>query len=250
MGSDYRGSLTYLLSYLSQMGGWSILDYGLHFAADPTEYLRLGYASSLSSWALVNSGTAESGYGAWFPSRNNDGATGGGFMPEALGRAWIGKQMTRGAWYYSAEEDVGYVGSLRTLATVIANDPVFGDYAYGGILTRAGNAVRVISRDGLRMRLHVVRNKQRLHLLLDNDGFAAEQPITISDDLSNVAFRVENRAKRAHDTQIRISGMPAGNYAISIGGSQVSTFSGSDQEQIVRIPIRSAADAAVTIARR
>ncbi|HEX6463221.1 MAG TPA: DUF5695 domain-containing protein, partial [Vicinamibacterales bacterium] len=88
MGSDYRGSLTYLLSYMSQMGGWSILDYGLHFAANPAEYLRLGYASSLSSWALVNSGTAGSGYGAWFPSPNNDGATGGGFMPEAIGRAW------------------------------------------------------------------------------------------------------------------------------------------------------------------
>ena len=119
LGSDYRGNLTYLLSYMSQMGGWSILDYGLHFAKDPTDYLRLGYASSLSSWALVNSGTAESGYGYWFPSRNNDGATGGGFMPEATGRAWIGKQMSRGAWYYSAEEDVGYCGALRTHATIV-----------------------------------------------------------------------------------------------------------------------------------
>ena len=83
LGSDYRGNLTYLLSYMSQMGGWSILDYALHFATDPTDYLRLGYASSLSSWALVNSGTAESGYGYWFPGKDNDGATGGGFMPDA-----------------------------------------------------------------------------------------------------------------------------------------------------------------------
>ncbi len=85
LGSDYRGNLSYLLSYMSQLGGWSILDYGLHFAADPTDYLRLGYASSLSSWALVNSGTDESGYGYWFPGKNNDGATGGGFMPEPHG---------------------------------------------------------------------------------------------------------------------------------------------------------------------
>ena len=27
LGSDYRGNLTYLLSYMSQMGGWSILDH-------------------------------------------------------------------------------------------------------------------------------------------------------------------------------------------------------------------------------
>ena len=100
------------------------------------------------------------------------------------------------------------------------------------------------------MRLHVIRNKQRFHLLLDNDGFAAEQPITIGDDLSNIAFRIENRAGRPHATHMRISGMPSGNYAISVNGSQVATFSGSDQEQIVQVPLPTAQDAAVTIARR
>jgi hypothetical protein len=250
LGTDYRGSTSYLQSYMSHLGGWGVLDHALNFADNPTDYLRLGYASALSAWCLVNSGTAESGYGYWFPAKANDGATGGGFMPEVSGRAWIGKTMTRGAWYYSAEEDVGYVGSLRTLATVVTNDPVFGDYAYGGILTRAGNGVRVISRDGVRMRLHIIRNKQRLHLLFDNDGFVAEQPITISDDLGSVAFRLENRAKRSHDTHVRITGMPSGNYAISVNGTQVATFAGSDQEQIVRIPLRAAADAAVTISRR
>jgi hypothetical protein len=250
LGSDYRGSTSYLQSYMSHLGGWGVLDHGLNFADNPTDYLRLGYASTLSAWCLVNSGTAESGYGYWYPAKANDGATAGGFIPEAWGRGWIGKTMPRGAWHYSAEEDVGYVGALRTHATVVVNDPVFGDYAYGGILTRAKDSVRVIARDGLRMRLHVIRNKQRLHLLLDNDGFAAEQPITIGDDLGNVAFRIENRAHRPHDTHMRISGMPSGNYAISLNGKQVATFSGSDKEQIVRVPLPSGDDAAVTIARR
>ena len=250
LGSDYRGSTSYLQSYMSHLGGWGVLDYGLNFAGNPTEYLRLGYASALSAWCLVNSGTAESGYGYWYPAKANDGATGGGFIPEAWGRGWIGKTMPRGAWYYSAEEDVGYVGSLRTLAAVVVNDPVFGDYAYGGVLTRAGNGVRVIARDGLRMRLHVIRNQQRLHLLFDNDGFAAEQPIAISDDLRSISFRIENRAKRPHETHLRISGMPSGNYAISVNGGAVATFAGTDQEQIVRVPLPSSGDAAVTIAAR
>src|SRR3972149_1775208 len=30
--------------------------------------------------AMVNPGTAESGYGYWFPGRNNDAATGGAWM--------------------------------------------------------------------------------------------------------------------------------------------------------------------------
>jgi Family of unknown function (DUF5695) len=250
LGSDYRSSTSYLQSYMSHLGGWAVLDHGLNFADNPTDYLRLGYASALSAWCLVNSGTAESGYGYWYPAKANDGATGGGFIPEAWGRGWIGKTMPRGAWYYSAEEDVGYVGALRTHATVVVNDPVFGDYAYGGILTRTKGSVQVVARDGLRMRLHVIRNKQRLHLLFDNDGFAAEHPITISDDLSSVAFRIDNRAHRAHATQMRIGGMPSGNYAISVNGSQVANFSGSDQEQIVRVPLPSGEDAAVTIARR
>jgi hypothetical protein len=210
MGSDYRGSLTYLLSYMSQMGGWSILDYGLHFASDPYEYLRLGYASSLSSWALVNSGTAASGYGAWFPSASNDGAAGGGFMPEALGRAWIGKEMRRGAWYYSAEEDVGYCAAIRTHATIVARDPIFGEIAYGGLLTRSGGVDSVIPRDGLRVRLHVVRVDQRLHLELDHDGFAKEQPVVIADDLARSEFIVDNRSGGAHTTWLLIEGLPAG----------------------------------------
>ncbi len=250
LGSDYRGSTSYLLSYMSHLGGWGVLDYGLNFADKPTDYLRLGYASSLSAWSLVNSGTAESGYGYWNPAKVNDGATGGGFVPEVWGRGWIGKTMPRGAWYYSAEEDVGYVGALRTHATVVVNDPVFGDYAYGGILTRAKDSVRVIARDGLRMRLHVIRNNQRLHLLLDNDGFAAEQPITIADNLSNIAMRIENRAGRPHATHMRISGMPSGNYAVAVNGRQIATFSGSDKEQIIEVPLPTAQEAAVTIARR
>jgi hypothetical protein len=246
LGSDYRGNLTYLLSYMSQMGGWAILDHGLHFAADPTDYLRLGYASSLSSWALVNSGTKESGYGYWYPSPNNDGATGGGFMPEPIGRAWIGKVVPRGAWYYSAEEDVSYCAALRTHATILARDPVFGDLAYGGILTRKGSALEVIPRDGLRVRFHVVRSDQRLHLELDHDGFAKEQAIVVSDDLSRVEFVLENRTGGAHETGLSLSGL-TGNYRVTVDGKEVATYSGAT---IVPLPVSSAATARVRIERR
>jgi hypothetical protein len=73
LGSDYRGSgnAAYTLSCMSQMGGWAVEDYGLNFASDPIPYLRLGYASYLSSWALLSSGTPESNYGYWFPGKEN-----------------------------------------------------------------------------------------------------------------------------------------------------------------------------------
>src|SRR5699024_2782395 len=54
-GSDYRSTnASYTLSYMSQMGGWAILDYALRYADDPYALLRLGYGSVLSSWALLN----------------------------------------------------------------------------------------------------------------------------------------------------------------------------------------------------
>jgi hypothetical protein len=251
MGSDYRGSLTYLLSYMSQMGGWAILDYGLHFAADPTDYLRLGYASSLSSWALVNSGTKESGYGAWFPSANNDGATGGGFMPEPLGRAWIGKQMARGAWFYSAEEDVSYCAAIRTHATIVTRDPALGEIAYGGLLTRDGSTVKVVPRDGLRVRFHVIRGDQRFHMELDHDGYAKDQPIVISDDLSRIQFTLENRTGGAHTTGLSIEGLPAGEYEVAVDGKRVNSPVGPTfRSGILSLPITSAATSFITIQRR
>ena len=249
LGSDYRGNLSYLLSYMSQLGGWSILDYGLNFAADPTDHLRLGYASSLSSWALVNSGTEASGYGYWFPGKNNDGATGGGFMPEAMGRGWIGKQMTRGAWYYSAEEDVGYVGALRTHATILTRDPIFGEFAYGGIATRDGSSARVVPRDGLRVRFHVIRDAQRLHMELDRDGYAKERPVVVADDLSRVQFVLENRTGDAHQTGLTIAGLPAGTYSISVDRKIVSTINGGAEAQKIQLPVAAGASSEVVIVR-
>jgi hypothetical protein len=249
LGTDYRGNASYLLSYMSQMGGWSILDHALHFAGDPTEGLRLGYASSLSSWALVNSGTKESGYGYWFPSPNNDGATGGGFMPEPGGRAWIGKTMTRGAWHYSAEEDVGYCGALRTHATIVARDPVFGEFAYGGVLTRAGATVSVVPRDGLRVRFHVVRGEQRLHMELERDGFAKEQPVVVSDALDRVAFTLENRGGGAHESVLWIAGLPEGRYAVTAGGRKEMEVQGGATKTSVALPVGASGTTRVEINR-
>jgi hypothetical protein len=183
-------------------------------------------------------------YGYWFPSPNNDGATGGGFMPEARGRAWIGKTMMRGAWYYSAEEDVGYCAALRTHATIVARDPIFGEIAYGGVLTRAVSSVSVVPRDGLRVRFHVVRDAQRIHMELEHDGFAKEQPIVVADDLSRIEFVVENRTGGAHATGLSIEGL-TGGYRITVDGREVA-----GDGSVIALPLSSAPTARVKIERR
>ncbi len=248
LGSDYRGGLNYLLSYMSQMGGWSVLDYGLYFAKDPAEYLRLGYASSLSSWALVNSGTADSNYGFWWPGKENDGATGGGFNPDPMGTGWIRKAVPRGAWYYSAEEDVGYCGAIRTHATIVTKDPIFGEFAYGAELTRTGDSVSVIPRDGLRSRFHIIRDDQRLHMELRGDGFAKEQPVVVNDALSRIAFTLENRVQAAHTGSLELSGLAAGNYTLTIDGKATPLkIADSATTQVIDLPLSVAATAKVSI---
>ena len=210
LGSDYRGrSDNFTLTYMSQMGGWSILDYALHFStpAEKADYIRLGYASYLSAFALINSGTAGSNYGFWYPGKDNDGASGWAFESQQYANTWIQKAQGRGPWYYDGETDLGYGGALRTAATIVTDDPVFGWTAYGGKLTQHNpSQISVIPRDGLRTRLYIRSNRQNLDLELRQDGFAKEQPVVITP--TNIRLRIENRSRTAHTTTLLVNNKP------------------------------------------
>jgi len=206
LGADFTGSSdTGAMSYMAAMGGWGILDYAVHFARDPTDWLQLGYASYLSSWSLMNTGRPETNYGFWFPGKENDGAAGWQFMTAKFGRAWIRKDMPRGAWHYDGEIDLGYGGALRMAATILTRDPLFDWFAYGGALTITADAFAIIPRDGLRKRFHIVRPDLRMTIELDRDGFAAERPIVVARDLGRIRMMVENRTADAHVTRLRVS---------------------------------------------
>jgi hypothetical protein len=255
LGSDFRGcgGSAYTLSYMSQMGGWSLLDYALYYAQDPVPYLRLAYASTLSSWALMNSGTPESGYGYWYGGPENDGAAAGGFEPEPFGQTWLEQPHARGAWYYGCEIDLGYTGALRAAATVVVEDPLFGVFAYGGTLNRTdGGAMAVVPRDGVRRRFHVVRGDTRFHMRLARDHFAAETPITFAADLSEVRFILESSSGSAHKTALSLTGLPCGRYKAHMGDPPTAVTLVSDGGEVtVDLSVPHGADAwPVRLARR
>ncbi|MGH7464790.1 MAG: DUF5695 domain-containing protein, partial [Longimicrobiales bacterium] len=240
LGSDYRGSAgnAYTLTYMSQMGGWSVLDYALHFAADPAPYLRLGYASILSSWALLNTGTPESNYGYWFRGRENDGAAGGGFEPAPFGNTWLEQPHTRGSWYYSCEIDLGFCGGLRGARTVVADDPIFGRFAFGGELQQSGGSLEVVPRDGVRRRFHALLDRGRLHLELESDRFAAHRPIVLDDELKEVRFELESGRPDAHSVTLRVSGLPGGRYTVRAGTDAIDSIElEAGRAGVVRLPI-------------
>ena len=227
LGADFTASSDYgSLSYMAAMGGWGILDYGLNFAPSPYDWLQLGYASYLSSWALMNTGTPETNYGFWSPGPENDGAAGWQFMTAKWGRAWIRKDVPRGAWPYDGEIDLGFGAALRMAATIVVRDPVFDWIAYGGALVREGGRLKVLPRDGLRQRFDAVIDapasasgvsagpRRTLKIELERDGFAPETPIDLEIGLKSISFTVENRTGGPHETALRLSWNRPGGLSV------------------------------------
>jgi hypothetical protein len=235
------------LRYMSQCGGWSVLDYALYYAKDPAKYLRLGYAAYLSSWALMNTGTPESDYGFWYPGKENDGGAGTNF------RGYVGpggRQIQRGARPQGGEINLGFTGALRTSATVVMDDPLFGLFAYGGQLTRNRSAVNVIPRDGLRERFHIIRGGQRFHMLLTRDGFAQDKPIVFNESLNEVRFTLESRSTREHVTELKVSGLPAGTYQVTADGLSILTFAPEkDEESVIMLSVGEKKESDIVIRR-
>jgi hypothetical protein len=241
LGSDIRGSggNSYTLTYMSQMGGWGVLDYALNFATSPADYIRLGYASFLSSWALMNTGTPESGFGYWFPGKDKDGGAGGGFEPAPFGQTWLGQAHHRGSWMYASEIDLGYCGALRAAATVLADDPLFGRFCYGGELRQESfGHLEVFPRDGVRRRINAMLDSGKLNLVLDNDHFASNSPITLKGDLSAASFSVESANPAAHIATLRLYASAYGQYHVKSGSVTIATvIMAGSREVAVPLPI-------------
>ncbi len=186
------------------MGGWAVLDYGLNFAENPYDFIQLGYASYLSSWALMNSGTPGSNYGFWFPGKENDGAMGWAFTSEKFTRAWIRKDVPRGAWLYDGEADLGNGAAIRTATTILTNDPLFGWFCYGGIMKVENKSFEINPRDGLRQRLDILTDNENIHIEVDRDGYSKEHAIIIKKAFNEITFHLENRTNDKHITTLKI----------------------------------------------
>jgi len=250
LGSDMRGkSDSYLLSYMSQMGGWSILDYALHYTKQPDDYIGLGYAAYLSSFALINSGTPASNYGFWYPGKENDGASGWAFEPQKYANTWIQKVQGRGPWYYDGEIDLGFGGATRMAATIVTEDPAFGLVAYGGHLTVKDKNISVIPRDGLRRRIYYRTKEQQVDIELGCDGFMKESPVTFGPSCNSILLPVENRGGSAHELPLTIKGLK-GKYEVSTDHGQTQIITFKEDASTMMIPIAAGAPTTVHLQRK
>jgi Family of unknown function (DUF5695) len=244
-GSDFRagGSDNFCLSYMTQMGGWGLLDYALNYSTNFPDYLRLGYGSFLAGWGIMNTGTAASGYGFWYHGTNNDGACGGGYEPQAYFDTWLGQPTHRGPWYYSAEQNIGFAGAVREAATIVADDPIFGRFCFGGIMQTNGNTLQIVPLDGIRRRLHALFNSGTLHVMLDADRFASGQQFVLASDLSGLTVQIESDNPAPHTIPLHLSVSVTESYTIM--ANSIAVASGTLQagkDTIIQLPIQANAN--------
>jgi len=107
-------------------------------------------------------------------------------------------------------------------ATILADDPIFGRFCFGGDWLKTKGGVAVVPKDGLRRRFHTILGRRRLSLLLDTDRFAAEQQIKLKEDFSEISFQLESDNPQPHPSPLRISGLPPGQYAVHGEAGQAS----------------------------
>lgn len=234
LGSDYRAQAgdSYTLTYMAQMGGWALLDHALHDAADPFPLLRLGYASQLSAFALINSGPADTGHGYWYPGEANDGAAAGGYEPASRGMTWLDQPHHGGAWYYACEIDLGFCGAVRAAATIVADDPLFGSIALGGRLVSSEEGRVVFPADGVRRRLHLRSGSGGFDLILHGARFRAGHPVRIAVDGRSARFRVErfDPAQPFVEVERRLVGGSRQRARVALAGDEIVVHFGSETD--------------------
>jgi hypothetical protein len=144
-------------------------------------------------------------------------------MESKHGRAWIRKDVDRGAWFYDGEIDLGLGAATRTAMSVLTNDPLFGWIAYGAVLNEDKKGYTVIPKDGVRNRFALVTDESRLMFELDRDGIDEVNGVRVNKKSGRVTFTIDNRYDQPHMTRIRIENHTGDNFVVRLDGKKLTT---------------------------
>jgi hypothetical protein len=129
-------------------------------------------------------------------------------------------------------------------ATILADDPIFSRFCYGGSWQLAGNTNQIVPLDGLRMRFHAMLNNSEFHLVLDNDRFTSGQNIQFKDDQSFTSFQIETDCTAAHNAYLHLTVSVPGTYTISNNHGLVTNITlSANVENLVNLPVDASATA-------
>ena len=121
---------------------------------------------------------------------------------------------------------------------MLADDPIFGRFCFGGEWQRTTAGIEVIPKDGVRRRFHAILDGGKLHLTLSADRFAASQSIMLQEDLSELRFSLESDNPATHVVKLCFSGLPLGEYTIGDGSKPFAKLSVKDgAETFFEVPM-------------
>lgn len=224
------GNSWWNFQYTASLAG-SIMDDYLRYQGDLNGFTpeqkalaqRLNYGAKLSNFNAINMGQISSrliGTTSWryttykgsFGSQNVNDGNGGA---ESGVGGWQARAQYNGWQSYSGEADLGLFGSLMRISTdVVGHDPVFGLYAYGGLVEKNGGVYRVEPRDGFAKRLNFL--DESLYVEFVNDRYSEAR---VTDDASRLEFDLEHMQAGAHQSRLTFTGgLNPGGYRVSVDG--------------------------------
>lgn len=192
------------------------------------EAQRINYAGKLANFTVINSGQIDAdpeniGTVSWTyqAEMGNDTAlgTGGG----KLHNGW--RQM-------SGEADLALFGAVRIASSEVAVDPVFGLFGYGCEVKDNGASYSVVPLDGVYHRLNLINNKISLELYRDQYDSA-----TVSKDGSTISMNIVNVTGVEHESNLDLTGIPAGNYQVLVNGEVAGSFIAGEGTTTVALPL-------------
>ncbi len=116
---------------------------------------------------------------------------------------------------------------------MLADDPIFGRFCFGGDWRKTSTGLEVIPKDGLRRRFHAMLKSGTLHAVLENDRFAAAEPIKLNEGLSELQFSLESDNPDAHSVNLNLLGLrPASTLSTSVvSGLRQSSWKETERQQ-------------------
>lgn len=109
-------------------------------------------------------------------------------------------------------------------ATVIADDPIFGRFCYGGDWQQTTNLLHITPKDGVRQRFHAMLNSGQVSLQLANDHFSTTVPLQVREDFARLEFVVTTPNPGAHTATLHLAVSVPGTYTVTDSSGVIATL--------------------------
>jgi MYXO-CTERM domain-containing protein len=236
-----NGENWWQFQYTAALAGYCMDDYLRHYSTTPELDERLSYAAKIANISAINSGqmdtnAANLGTVSWTYQAMKGNVYVNSFDP-------ANGQLHNGWREMAGEADLGLFGAVRILSADVAVDPIFGLFGYGSDVSQSGTCTSVTPRDGVFKRLNLIT--QKFHMDLDRDRYKGA---TVSQTNNYLGFTLQNQTGDAHSTHLTLEGLPAGSYAVTVGGTAAAAVTATaGKSTVVTLAVGAGATSDVTI---